>query len=562
MWLVKLALRRPYSFAVMAVLMLVLGVAAIVTMRKDIFPAINIPVISVVWSFNGMSPQEMAERIVTIDERAMTTTVNDIEHMESTSYPGTAIIRVFFHPGVKVELAMAQITALSQTILRPLPPGTTAPGIVSYDASSVPIPHMGLHSDTLSEQQLFDYGQNFIRTRLAAVEGASIPLPFGGKSPAIMVDLDPNALYAKRLSASDVSNALAQQNLILPAGTAKVGEREYFVKMNSSPVTVEGLNQLPIRTLGGATVFLKDVAQVRQGAAVQSNIVRHDGRRGALLTVLKHGEASTLDIVDGVKREMKAISAGLPAGLEVQQLFDQSVFVRAAISSVLREAAIAAALTGLMILLFLRSWRSTLIVCISIPLSILTSLAVLHLLKQTINVMTLGGLALSVGILVDDATVEMENIHRNMAMKKPLTRAILDGAQQIAVPAFVSTLAICVVFVPVLLLTGAAKFLFTPLAGAVVFAMLTSYLLSRTLVPAMAHYLLGDEAKRYRNKSADTDGKSFLRRVHDGFDARFEHARNRYRSALDWSLDHRALVAGLFAVFLGVSLLLLLFIGR
>ncbi|HEX4779231.1 MAG TPA: efflux RND transporter permease subunit, partial [Usitatibacter sp.] len=435
MWIVKLALRRPYSFAVMALMMLVLGIVAIVTMRKDIFPYIDIPVVSVVWSYAGMSPQEMADRIVTVDERAMTTTVNDIEHMESTSYPGTSVVRVFFHPQVKVELAIAQITALSQTILKPMPAGTTAPGIIAYDASSVPILQIGLHSDTLSEQQLFDAGQNFIRTRLATVEGASVPLPYGGKSPAIMVDLDPDALYAKHLSATDISDALAAQNLILPAGTAKVGGREYFVKLNSSPATVEGLNELPIRNVGGAAILLKDVAQVRQGSSVQTNIVRQDGRRGALLEVLKHGQASTLEIVDGVKGVLDELRGTLPAGMQVQELFDQSIFVRAAIGSVLREAAIAAALTGLMILLFLRSWRSTLIVCISIPLSILTSLAVLALLKQTINVMTLGGLALAVGILVDDATVEVENIHRNLAMKKPLTRAILDGAQQIAVPA-------------------------------------------------------------------------------------------------------------------------------
>ena len=563
MWIVRLALRRPYTVVVMAVLMLVLGVVAIVSARKDIFPIIEIPVVSVIWSYSGMSPEEMAQRIVTIDERAMTTTVNDIEHIESTSYQGVAAIRVFFQPGVKVEGAIAQITALSQTILRPLPPGIFPPGIVQYDASSVPILQLALDSETLSQQELYDLGQNFIRTQLATVEGASVPLPFGGQNPSIMVDLDPNALYANNLSASDVSNALAAQNLILPAGTAKIGSREYFVRLNSSPTTVEGLNALPLRSQSGALVYLRDVAQVRQGHAVQTNIVRQNGRQSALLTVLRHGEASTLDIVDGVKSKLKEILAGLPRELRVQELFDQSIFVRTAMNSVLREAAIAAALTGLMVLLFLGSWRSMLTVCISIPLSILTSLIVLRLLQQTINVMTLGGLALAVGILVDDATVEMENIHRNLGMKKRLTRAILDGAQQIAVPAFVSTLAICVVFVPVLLLTGAAKYLFTPLAGAVVFAMLTSYLLSRTLVPVMARHLLGNEARTYeQGGQAGGERKSLLGRVHAKFDHLFERGRERYKDSLDWSLDHRGFVTALFAVFCAVSLLLVFAIGR
>jgi multidrug efflux pump subunit AcrB len=565
MWIVRLALRRPYTFMVMAVLMLVIGGMAIFTMRKDIFPTIDIPVVSVIWAYTGMAPQEMADRIATIDERALTTTVNDIEHIESNSYPGIAVIRVFFQPGVRVEGAIAEITALSQTILRPLPPGIFPPNIVQYDASSVPILQLGLSSDSLSQQELYDYGQNFIRTQLATVEGASVPLPFGGASPQIMVDLDPTAMYGKHLSASDVSNAIAAQNLILPAGTAKIGNREYFVQMNSSPTTVEGLNALPLREQNGSLVYVRDVAQVRQGHAVQTNIVRQDGRHAALLTVLRHGEASTLDIVSGVKRQLQETLAGLPKNLKVQQLFDQSVFVRAAMNGVIREAAIAAGLTGLMILLFLGSWRSTLIVCLSIPLSILTSLVVLSLLKQTINVMTLGGLALAVGILVDDATVEIENIHRNLGMKKPLTRAILDAASQIAVPALVSTLSICIVFVPVLLLTGAARYLFTPLAGAVVFAMLTSYLLSRTLVPVMAHHLLGDEARRYQSGEEREEGgsrPSLLKRVHDAFDRRFESGRGHYRSALEWSLGHRGWIVGLFGVFFAVSIGLLFLIGE
>lgn len=564
MWIVRLALRRPYTFVVMAVLMAVLGGLAITAMPKDIFPYINIPVLSVVWTYSGLSPEEMADRVVTICERGMTTTVNDIEHMESTSYNGVSVIRIFFQPSAKIELATAQVTALSQTILRPLPPGIFPPNILKYDASSVPILQLSVHSDTLGEEQLYDYGQQFIRTQLATVQGASVPLPFGGKPRAIMVDLDPEAMFAKHLSATDVSNAINQQSLILPAGTAKVGAREYFVRMNSSPSTVEGLNLLPIRTVNGATLYVKDVAQVRDGFAVQTNVVRANGGRAALLTVLKNGAASTLDIVKQVKEALPQILAGLPKELKVTQLFDQSLFVRAAISGVLREGAIAAVLTGLMILLFLGSWRSTIIVCCSIPLSILTSLIVLWLMGETVNVMTLGGLALAVGILVDDATVEIENIHRNLGMKKGITRAILDGAQQIAVPAFVSTLAICIVFVPVLLLTGAAKFLFTPLAMAVVFAMLTSYLLTRTLVPTMVHYMLPPEVELYQQgehgHAAESGG--FIWRVHHAFNRYFEKLRDRYRGALEWSLQHRPLVAGAFGLFFAASLLLLLVVGR
>ena len=566
MWIVRLALRRPYSFIVMALMMVVLGGASIYTMRKDIFPTIDIPVVSVIWNYTGMPPQEMADRIVSIHERFLTTAVNDIEHIESTAYPGVAVIRVFLQPEAKVEAAIAQITALSQTILRPLPPGIFPPNILQYDASSVPIVQLGLSSESLSQQELFDYGQNFLRGQLATVPGASVLLPYGGQSPNIMVDLDPAAMYAKHLSAGDVSNAIANQNLILPAGTAKIGEREYIVQMNSSPSDVEGLNALPIRMQNGALVYVRDVAQVRQGHAVQTNIVRKDGSHASLLPILRHGEASTLDVVSGIKAKLREAQAGLPGALEVEELFDQSVFVKGAMSGVVREAAIAAALTGLMVLLFLGSLRSTLIVCVSIPLSILTSLVVLNVFKQTINVMTLGGLALAVGILVDDATVEVENIHRNLGMKKPLTKAILDGASQIAVPAFVSTLSICVVFVPVLLLTGAAKFLFTPLAGAVVFAMATSYLLSRTLVPSMAHYLLGDEAKQYQQSGklgcGEGQKKGWLLRTHLAFDRRFEAGRERYKRTLDWALDHRGWVAGLFGVFIVISLLLVLLIGR
>ena len=551
MWIVRLALRRPYTFVVMAALIVVLGIAACVTLPTDIFPNIDIPIVSVIWTYSGVSPDEMEKRITTVSERAMTTTVNDIEHIESQSYNGIAVIKVFFQPSVKVELAIAQITSIMQTITRILPPGIFPPGIVKYNASSVPILQLALSSKSLTEQQLYDLGLNFIRTQLATVQGASVPLPYGGKARQIMVDINPDALYANHLSATDISNAINDQNLIIPAGSAKVGDREYLVRLNSSPDTAAGLNDLPVKSSNGATVYIRDVAQVRDGYAVQQNIVRANGSRASLLSVLKNGNASTLSIIERVQAQLPRILAGMPPGLEVKQMFDQSLFVRAAIGGVLREGTIAAVLTGLMILLFLGSWRSTLIVCVSIPLSILTSLIVLGLCGQTINVMTLGGLALAVGILVDDATVEIENVHRNMGQRKPLTRAILDGASQIAVPAFVSTLAICIVFVPVLLLTGAAKYLFTPLAMAVVFAMLMSYFLSRTLVPTMVHFLLRSEIELYmrgeHGHAAESDG--IIWRVHHAFNRWFERLRQRYSSALAWCLENRAWVAGTFAVF-------------
>ncbi|HEY6391260.1 MAG TPA: efflux RND transporter permease subunit [Bryobacteraceae bacterium] len=553
MWIVRLALRRPYTFVVMSLAILLLGGAAIVTMPVDIFPYIDIPVVSVVWSYSGIPPEEMEKRIVTIFERAMTTTVNDIEHIESQSYYGVAVVRVYFQPKVRVDMAMAQISAIANSILRGMPPGIFPPNILKYDASSVPVLQLGLESKTISEQQLFDIGQNYIRTPLATVQGAAVPLPYGGKMRQIVVDLDPEALYAKQLSAVDVSNALNLQNLILPAGNVKIGDREYQVKLNSSPEVLAEMNNLPIKTVNGATVYLKDVANVRDGFAVQTNVVRTNGTRGALLTVLRNGQASTLDIVNSVKAALVKILAGLPPEIQVRQLFDQSRFVRTAIGGVLKEAISAAILTGLMILLFLGSWRSTVIVCISIPLSILTSLIILNMLGQTINVMTLGGLALAVGILVDDATVEIENTHRNLSMKKPLVRAVLDGAMQIAVPAFVSTLAICIVFVPVLLLTGAAKYLFTPLAMAVVFAMLASYMLSRTLIPTMVHYLLKQEVDMYRlgeHGESESGGRhSIIWRIHFAFNRRFERFRTKYTGLLDWSLDHRGIVLAGFLIF-------------
>src|ERR1039457_345396 len=495
MWIVRLALGRPYTFVVMALLIAILGGTAIVTMPVDIFPYIDIPIVSVLWVYSGLSPEEMEKRVVTAFERSLTSNVNDIEHIESQSYSGYAVFRIFFHPNVKVDMAVAQVTATMNTSLRQMPPGMFPANVLKYDAASVPVLQLGLSSTTLKEQEIFDIGNNFIRTPLGTVQGASVSYPFGGKQRAVMVDLNLDELYAKQLSPIDISNALNLQNLILPAGTAKFGHTEYQVLVNSSPIALNDLNDLPIKTVNGATVYIKDVAQVHDGFNVQNNIVRTNGSNGVLITITRNGKASTLAIVDAVKKALPRILASVPPELKVVPLADQSVFVRASIEGVVREALIAAGLTGLMILLFLGSWRSTLIVCISIPLSILTSLCCLSLLGQTINVMTLGGLALAVGILVDDGTVEIENTHRNIAMRKPIVRAVLDGASQIAVPTFVATLSICIVFVPVLLLTGTARYLFTPLAMAVVFAMMASYFLSRTLVPAMAHYMLRPEAK-------------------------------------------------------------------
>jgi len=563
MWIVRLALRRPYTFVAVALLICLLGGAAIVSMPVDIFPYVDIPVISVVWSYNGITPEEMEKRIVTVFERSLTTTVNDIEHIESTSYSGTSVIRLYFQPNVKIDLAIAQVVAAGQPVMRIMPPGIFPPNVLRYDASSVPVIQFGLSSNSLSEQELFDLGSNFIRTQLATVQGASISLPYGGKYRQVMVDLDPRALYAKNLSALDVSNALNQQNLILPSGTVKMDKREYQVRLNSSPPLVEQLNQLPIRTVNGATVYLGDIGHVRDGFSVQNNVVRTNGSRGALLTVLRNGQASTLDIVKGVKAAMPKIMAGMPPALKVREVFDQSLFVTASIEGVLKEGLMAAALTGLMILLFLGSWRSTLIVSVSIPLSILSSLIFLKMFGATINVMTLGGLALAVGILVDDATVTIENIHRNLAMGKSLTRALLDGAAQIAAPTFISTLSICIVFVPVLLLTGAARFLFTPLAMAVVFAMLASYFLSRTLVPTMVHYLLREESKLYAGGEGHAQGgKGPFWALHGAFNRQFERLQLVYTGFLDWALDHRLLVVIVFAVFIAGSLALAPSVGR
>jgi multidrug efflux pump subunit AcrB len=590
MWIVRLALRRPYTFTVMAILIVLMGIVTITRMATDIFPKIDIPVVSVIWSFPGVAPEEMEKRFVTVTERAMTTTVNDIEHIESQSYNGVSVIKVFFHEGAKVEAGVAQITAITQTLLRILPPGTTPPLILQYSASNVPILQLGLTSKTLSEQDLYDLGLNFIRTQLATVQGAQVPLPYGGKSRQVMVDIDPQKLFGKGLSPADVSNALNAQNVILPAGTEKIGDREYNVRLNSSPELLQTLNDLPIKQVNNATVYIRDVAHVRDGFAVQTNIVAQNRVRSALLTVLKSASASTLDIINRVKAALPRIKATLPPELEITQLFDQSIFVRAAINGVLKEGVIAACLTALMILLFLGSWRSTLVVATSIPLSILCSVIILSALGQTMNLMTLGGLALAVGILVDDATVEIENIHRNLAMKKPMVRAILDGASQIAVPAFVSTLCICIVFVPIFFLSGTARFLFQPLAMAVIFAMLASYFLSRTVVPTMVRFLLrghldeidtslaggvqhpdGNEEKSDNRSRQERTGRSrsvagkifaFLGKLHEKFNHGFEKLRARYVNALRWCLEHRRVVfAGMGALVL-ISFSLIPFLGR
>jgi multidrug efflux pump subunit AcrB len=564
MALVRIALKRPYTFVVMSLLIAVLGIGSIFTMPTDIFPPINIPVVSVIWTYNGISPDDMASRIVTISERAMTTTVNDIEHIESRSYTGVAVIRVYFQPTANVEMGIAQVTAVSQTLLRTFPPGTFPPLIVKYDASSVPILQLGLDSDTLTEQQLADYAQNFVRVDLSSVQGASIPLPYGGKTRSIMVDTDPHAMYSYHVSASDISNALTNQSPILPAGTIKMGTREYLVKTNSSPSAIQEFNMIPVKSLNGATVYIKDVAHVRDGFQVQTNIVRQDGQRGALLTVLKNGSTSTLSIVSNVRKRLPLILAGLPKALHIKPIFDQSIFVRAAVSDVVREATIAAALTGVMILFFLGSVRSTMIVCVSIPLSILSSIMFLNAMGETINVMTLGGLALAVGILVDDATVEIENTNRNIAMKKPIVKAILDGASQIATPTLIATLSICIVFIPVFLLSGAAKFLFTPLAKAVVFAMLTSYFLTRTLVPTLMHYLMKPEVPRIERPedapALPTDGRIW--KMHKAFNRRFEHFREKYRGLLEWTLQHRAPFTAVYAAVVISSLALIFIVGR
>jgi multidrug efflux pump subunit AcrB len=534
MWIVRLALRRPYTFVVLAIVILLLGVFAILRTPTDIFPNIDIPVVGVIWRYTGLSPDEMATRLVLGSERNAQTTVNDVAHTESQSLAGTAVVKYFFQPHAKEEMSFAQITGVSQTALRQAPPGTNPPYILAYNASSVPILQLALSSPSLSEAELFDLGNNIIRTGLATVYGASMPYPYGGLQRQVQVDLDPDALRAQGLSGNDVTNAIANQNLILPAGTEKIGDREYFVEVNASPQTIEELNDLPVTTRNGSVIYVRDVAHVRDGYPPQTNIVRRDGHRGVLMSVLKTGAASTLDIISSIKQRLPGIRAALPPDFHIDLVGDQSLFVRAAIAGVVREAVIAAALTALMILLFLGSWRSTLMIAISIPLSILASIVCLSALGETINIMTLGGLALAVGILVDDATVTIENINWHLEHGEDVEPAILAGAHEIALPALVSTLAICIVFVPMFMLVGIARFLFIPLAEAVVFAMLASYLLSRTLVPTLAKYWL----QRHDAEAAAHPQGRFAR-LQAGFAQRFERLRESYRGLLE-----RALAAG------------------
>src|SRR5882724_69206 len=543
MWIVKIALQRSYTFIVLAIIIVLLGGYAIAKTATDIFPNIKIPVAAVLWRYTGLLPEEMANRIVLFSERIAQTTVNDVEHTESQSVNGTAVVKYFFQPDVDQDLSFGQITAVSQTQLFFSPPGTSPPFILSYSASSVPILQLALSSDSLSEAKIYDLGNTLLRTQLATVAGASVPFPYGGKQRQVQVDLDPQALRANALSPNDVVNAIGQQNLILPAGTEKIGPLEYFVKLNASPTQIEDLNNMPVRDRNGTVTYIHDVAHVHDGNSPQTNMVRVDGRRSVLMSVLKTGKASTIDIIDSIQQKLPQIRASLPSALKIETTSDQSVFVRSAVSGVAREAVIAGALTGLLILLFLGSWRSTLIITISIPLSILASIACLSALGETINIMTLGGLALAVGILVDDATVTIENINYHLEHGKDVETAILDGAHQIALPALVSTLSICIVFVPMFLLAGIAKFLFIPLAEAVVFAMLASYILSRTLVPTLAKFWLKEHTIGVKAKS-----RHFLARFQERFERGFERMRDGYRVLLGAALHGGPRFA---AVFLG-----------
>ena len=561
MWIVKLALRRPYTFVVMAILILVFGVLSILRTPTDIFPNINIPVISIIWNYNGLVPSDMANRIVSVTERSLTTTVDNIEHIESQSLYGIAVVKVFLQPTASVERGIAQVTAVEQTQLRQLPQGTTPPLILAYSASSVPVMQLALSGQGLAEQQLNDYGLNFIRTQLITVPGASVPYPYGGKQRQVQVDLNPAELQSKGLSALDVVNAISLQNLILPTGTSKIGSKEYDVDVpNAAPQTMEELNRIPIKTIGSTTIYMKDVAWVRDGFPPQTNVVRVDGQRSVLLTIQKAGDASTLSVISGIKSLLPQIATTVPPQLKMKPLADQSIFVLGAINGVVREALIAACLTALMILIFLGNWRSTLIIATSIPLAILTSIIVLSLIGQTINIMTLGGLALAVGILVDDATVEVENINRNREAEpdKDMDEVVLHSAMQIATPAFVSTLSICIVFSPMFLLSGVARYLFLPLAEAVVFAMLASYLLSRTIVPTMAKYLLRGQRVGEHGVS-----RNVFVRMQQKFELAFEGFRKGYRELLDRCLHHREVfLTAFFAVCLGSLAIIAPWLGQ
>ena len=570
MWIVQLALRRPYTFIVLAIFILIAGTLSILQTPKDIFPDINIPVCAAIWNFTGMPAQEFSNRITSVYERILTTVVNDIEHIESTSYNGIGVVKIYLQPNASVPVAMAQLTAASQAVLKQLPPGETPPLILSFSASNVPVLRLGLSGKTFSEQQLNDLALNFLRIQLVTVPGAAVPYPYGGKQRVVSIDLNAEALQARGLSPTDVINAVNAQNIILPSGTAKIGTEEFDIGLNSSPKTLKELEDIPVRTMNGTTTYIRDVANVRDGFTPQTNIVRFDGRRATMLQVQKNGKASTLDIVHGEKALVERLKPTLPEGLNIQTLSDQSIFVTAAIEGVIKEAVVAGCLTALMILIFLGSWRSTLIIAVSIPLSILTSLAALSALGETINIMTLGGLALAVGILVDDATVTIENIDRHLEEGKSLHDGILDGAAQIAVPAFVSTLCICIVFVPIFFLSGTAKFLFAPLGEAVIFAMLASYILSRTLVPTLAMYWLGgDHAKHNEDRNGEfsqTKRKTGILGVFGGFsrefNKRFERFRQAYRDLLAVCLGNTSVVVVLFLGLAGATMLLVPWLGQ
>ncbi|WP_168791192.1 efflux RND transporter permease subunit [Paraburkholderia aromaticivorans] len=557
MWIVNVALKRPYTFIVMAILILLATPFVLFTTPVDVLPEINIPVVSIIWTYTGLSAEDMANRITSVNERSLTTTVNDIEHIESQSLAGITILKVFLQPNANIQTAIAQTVAVEQAQIKQMPPGATPPLVISYSASSIPVIQLGLSSPKLSEQALNDTALNFLRPQLVTIPGAAVPYPYGGKSRLISVDLNTRALLAKGLTPSDVVSAFNAQNLILPTGTAKIGTKEYTINMNGSPATVEGLNDIPVRTLNGATTYLREVAHVRDGFSPQTNIVRQDGHRGVLMSVLKNGSASTLSIVNTLKGLLPSAQAALPPDLKITALFDQSLFVKAAVQGVVREALVAAALTAAMILLFLGNWRSTCIIAISIPLSILSSLIALHALGQTINIMTLGGLALAVGILVDDATVTIENIERHLHMGTNLHDAILDGAGEIAIPALVSTLCICIVFVPMFFLTGVARYLFVPLAEAVVFAMLASYVLSRTLVPTLAMLLMGHAHK----PKPGAKPNPFMRLYHR-FDRGFERMRAGYIMILSSVLVRRGRFGSLFLGFCVVSMGLIFVLGE
>src|SRR6202522_1559639 len=560
--IVRIALSRPYTFVVAALLLFLVGTLAALRMPVDIFPSINIPIVGVAWQYQGLPPDQMAGRIVTPFERALTTTVNDIEHIEANSYTTFGIVKIFFHPTANIATANAQVTAISQTLLKQMPPGATPPLIVNYSASTVPIIQLALSGTGLTEQALADLGINFVRTRLVTVQGAGIPYPFGGQAPQVMYDLDTGAMQSRGLTGLDVANALAAQNLITPVGTEKIGGYEYTVNLNSAPSKISDLGDLPIKNVGGAMVYMHDVAQVHNGNQVQTNIVHVDGSRSVLLSVFKNGATSTLDIVSGIKQMLQVIKPSLPDELQIKPIGDQSFFVRASIQGVIREGVIAAALTSLMILLFLGSWRSTLIVTTSIPLSVLGAIGSLYAIGETLNIMTLGGLALAVGILVDEATVTIESINYHLEQGKDVETAILDGSSQIVIPAFVSLLCICIVFVPMFFLSGVARFLFVPMAESVMFAMIFSFLLSRTLVPTLAKYLLHMHVERAGGADGELPrSKNPLVRFQHGFEERFTRMRAGYHGLLALAIEHRRLVVAGFFWFMSLSFLLAPFLG-